>query len=959
MKKVGSLLFLLSVCLFAKAQTSSALKVTQTKLSNGLTVWLNEDHSQPKVFGAIVVKAGSKDCPDTGIAHYFEHIMFKGTDKIGTVNYQAEKIWLDSIAAKYELLSQTKDETGRRAIQKEINRLSQRAADYAIPNEFPRLISKYGGSGLNAGTSYDYTAFYNTFSSPYIAQWAELNSERLIHPVFRLFQGELETVYEEKNMYADNFIWPSFQNVVKAYFGNHPYAYPIIGSTENLKNPRLSEMEAFFKKYYVATNMGLILCGDFDTDSILPLLENTFGRIVKGVVPNRQVSSLPPLKGAETVKIKVPIPLIKGEIVAFRAPVDSDADAPALNLAIALLTNSNETGFLDSLTNEHKVLGAVAMRAALNDAGIAGFGFVPNIPFGSLSKVESFCWGAINRLKTGDFSQETLDALKLEASRKAQTNLENIDKRAEEMISVFSQGRTWDEYLAQASSIANLTKTDIVRVSNKYFTDNYIKFKKKFGSYPKDKIAKPDYTPIKSKNISSSSQYAKQLDTLPIKQISPRLIDFNKDVETINVTPHVTLYAAKNHINNVFSLSLTYHKGNLSEPRLSTVAEYLTAIGTDSLTKQHFGEALQKLGTTFGASASMDGFTLHLSGFDRNLEPSLKLLSCLMLNPKADKKAMKTIAAAYKVSDKVFSKSSDNIADAMFQKVAYGNQSEYLSHSSLREIKKMKGADLLDLFKSLSRLECSIVYSGQLSAPVVAEAIRHNLPVDKATIAVKEERRIPQNVSEPVIYFYNLPSARQSIIQTYQSVRPCLSAQDKAKFMLWGSYFGQGFSSLLFQEIREFRAYAYYAYGTCLMPSVKYAGDPTAYITRLSTQYDKTMLALGVLDSLFNRMPVREKNIETIKQEIINQINNDYPSFREIADKVALYKMKGYSEDPHTYLIKELPHSTMNDISSFYQDAIVHNPRIIMVVGNEKKLPMKELAKYGRIVRIKKADIYR
>jgi Predicted Zn-dependent peptidases len=191
---------------------------------------------------------------------------------------------------------------------------------------------------------------------------------------------------------------------------------------------------------------------------------------------------------------------------------------------------------------------------------------------------------------------------------------------------------------------------------------------------------------------------------------------------------------------------------------------------------------------------------------------------------------MKTIVAAYKVSDKVFSKNSDNIADAMFQKAAYGSQSEYLTHSSLREIKKMKGSDLLDLFKSLSRLECSIVYSGQLSASVVAEAIRHSLPVDKATMAVKEERRIPQNVSEPVIYFYNLPSARQSIIQTYQSVKPCPSAQEKARFMLWGSYFGHGFSSLLFQEIRELRAYAYYAYGNCLMPSAKYTSDPTAYM---------------------------------------------------------------------------------------------------------------------------------
>lgn len=148
--------------LFA-AQNTKALEVKEHKLKNGLTVWLNEDHSQPKVFGAVVVKAGAKDCPDTGIAHYFEHMMFKGTDKIGTVDYDAEKTLLDSIALKYDELAATEDEAARSQIQKEINELSIRSSDYVIPNEFNRLISRYGGSGLNAATSYDATIYFNTF----------------------------------------------------------------------------------------------------------------------------------------------------------------------------------------------------------------------------------------------------------------------------------------------------------------------------------------------------------------------------------------------------------------------------------------------------------------------------------------------------------------------------------------------------------------------------------------------------------------------------------------------------------------------------------------------------------------------------------------------------------------------------------------------------------------------------
>ncbi|MDO4310125.1 MAG: insulinase family protein [Prevotella sp.] len=188
-------------------------QVKELTLSNGLTVWINEDHTQPKVYGAVVVKAGARDCPNTGIAHYFEHILFKGTDKIGTVDYAGERPWLDSIEACYDRLAQTIDENSRRAIQKDINRLSVKAALYAIPNEFNNLISRYGGTGLNAYTSLDETVFYNTFSPQYIAQWAELNSERMLHPVFRLFQGELETVYEEKNMHSDNMLMQALEAV--------------------------------------------------------------------------------------------------------------------------------------------------------------------------------------------------------------------------------------------------------------------------------------------------------------------------------------------------------------------------------------------------------------------------------------------------------------------------------------------------------------------------------------------------------------------------------------------------------------------------------------------------------------------------------------------------------------------------------------------------------------------------
>ena len=349
------------------AQMPKALEVKELKLSNGMTVWLNEDHSQPKIYGGVVVNAGAKDCPNTGIAHYFEHLMFKGTEEMGTIDYAQEKPWLDSISAAYDRLAATQDAATRTAIQKDINRLSLKAGDYAIPNEFNNLISRFGGSRLNAGTSYDFTFYHNMFMPQYLEQWCILNSDRLINPVFRMFQGELETVYEEKNMYDDDTGDQMREIIFKELFGTNGYGYPIIGSTENLKNPKLSEMMDFHKKYYVGCNMGLVLTGDFDAESIMPLLERTFGRIPKGTMPTHIKSPLPDIRQERTVEMRLPIPLVSLEMLVFKSPTDYEKDANAVKIATKILSN-DKAGKLDSLVNEGNVMSASMDATALNDA---------------------------------------------------------------------------------------------------------------------------------------------------------------------------------------------------------------------------------------------------------------------------------------------------------------------------------------------------------------------------------------------------------------------------------------------------------------------------------------------------------------------------------------------------------------------------------------------------------------
>ena len=418
MKKNISLICLLFISFRLFSQLPTPLQVQEFKLTNGMTVWINEDHSQPKVFGATVVKAGGKNSPDTGIAHYFEHIMFKGTDKIGTIDYASEKIYLDSIVLKYDELADITDEEQRKTIQKEINELSIKASDYAIPNEFDRLISKYGGTGLNAFTSTDITAYHNSFSPQYFRQWAELNSERLLNPVFRLFQSELETVYEEKIMYDDFFLSMVLDKSFERVFKPHPYMYPIIGSTENLKNPRLSEMRKFYDDYYVAGNMGLILSGDIYASEVLPIIEQTFGRIKSGNAPIVDYAQPAEFKGKEEFELKVPIPLIKAGGFVWRTVPANHEDKLALDIISRLMNNTNGTGYLDKLMNDRDVLFAGLFNIEMNDAGVIVGGVAPKLLFQSNNKAKKMLSEQIDRIKKGDFTEQEIEYIKMELEKR-------------------------------------------------------------------------------------------------------------------------------------------------------------------------------------------------------------------------------------------------------------------------------------------------------------------------------------------------------------------------------------------------------------------------------------------------------------------------------------------------------------------------------------------------------------
>lgn len=937
------------------------IKWTNYTLENGLNVWLNEDHTQPKVFGAVVVKAGAKDCPNTGIAHYFEHMMFKGTDKIGTTDYEKEKVILDQIAELYDKLAVEEVPVLRELIQVQINLLSVQAAKFVIPNEFDKLISQYGGTKLNAGTSLDCTVYYNTFSPQYMAQWAELNSERLINPVFRMFQSELETVYEEKNMYSDYIGGMPVERLKERYFAPHPYAYPIIGSTENLKRPRLSEMRRFFEEYYVASNMGLILCGDFKTDEVMPILQRTFSRIRKGEAPKQAVVPLPEFKGKEKMKLKVPMPFVKMMAMGFRGVPANHEDEVALKVAIALLNNANGTGLLDKLTVEHKLVASMALNECMNEAGILAIFIVPKLFFQSYATAEKLVWREIERLKAGDFSEEAFLGLKLEQKREYVSALEDVSTRAQVMMRLFSQGKNWGDYMAELARIDAMTREDVIAVARKYFTSDYLYVTKTTGRYKKDNLPKPDYAPVQPNPWHSKSRYAEELEKLPVPPLEPRFVDGESfPIETIDLSDKVKLYMTKNRVNDIFSLDICYGVGILEKPLLAPLGSYLHFIGTTQDNFETFRNKLQRIGSTLTFENKNTSFVVHITGFENYLWETIALVGAFMQHPQTDEMQIRQVADEMRVTEKAFINSSESIALALFERIAFGETSRFLRKPSLKEIKQLKGSELLKLFKEVQQYACEIHYCGNQPGDEVQKMVRHYFRLQEVSLPSGYPYERPlQQYDAPTVFFLDMKEVSQSIVYAYIKGKAVDDLKARCASKLFSGYFGGDMSSLMFQEIREFRSYAYRVDGRYHLPSLRSQGEPGYFQAMFSTQNDKTIDALTIFRQLIEKMPSRPERIDAVKQHIRNEVNNAFPTFRALSERLARYHKEGYTDDPNRMLLEYIKDMDIEDIEQFYQEQIAGTPTVYAIVGNEKQINMERLAEFGKIIKLKVKDIYR
>lgn len=927
-------------------------------LHNGLTVWISTDSSDSKVFGQVVVRAGAKETPNSGVAHYFEHIMFKGTQRIGTVDYEQEAPILKEITKQYSKLQTAKNSAEREKVQSKINELNIEATKYAIPNDFNHLISKYGGSGLNAGTSYDYTLFYNSFSPQYLEHWCELNSERMIAPVFRLFQSELETVYEEKNMYSNNISTEPIQRIMERLAAPHPYRYPIIGSTEALKSPDIRAMEEFFREYYYAENMALILTGDIKEEGLLPLLERTFGRIKSGGRKPLQLPQPMPFNGHEKMTIKVPIPFVKGLGFIWHTVPNNHPDQVALSLVQSLLNNDGKTGLLDRLTIDGKVMEAAAINFALNDMGLFGVYIMPKL-LQSSYLVKRRIQKAIDRIKRGDFSTQALEEVKQSLYKANLLQLESSEQKAKLLSSLFAQNETWSDLMRELDLLSSISKEEVVEVAQRYLDGNYLEIKKQTGRYAVEKLPKPPYQPVKAPNQGAKSEFSRYLETLEIPKLPMKYLDFKKDAEQRDLSANdlVRLYKVGNEINDLFSLDLLFFRQSYYHPLQTYLEQYLDLVGGAEMSAHELNQRLQSLGATITYESKPSFFCIRISGFDHYLSETIALVGSILNDIKVEKPQIKKIIEARKISDRAIKADITELSKRLLDLARYGEKAPYKADLSLPQLRRITAQELVTDFHQLLQSELDIHYTGKLDIEKVASCIKSSFNLDAISECGEGYFYVPSILpSGNRILLHNEPSATQVVIKGYLPMG-VLSDYEKSILRVYSTYLGSGMSSLLFQEIREYRSLAYSVSSFASFAPHSIHDGQTDLLVYLSTQTDKLLEVIELLNKLIHRSPDDPNRLEIAINTLRSDVRSTYPAMRMKSRTIASHIRQGYNKDIALIIEDNLKSITLQEVLDFHIDKVIKSPITLSMIGNIDDKMVAQLSESFQITRVSKKQL--
>jgi len=929
-------------------------------LDNGLKVYMTVNKAEPRIQTYIAVRVGGKNDPSdtTGLAHYFEHLMFKGSEQFGTSDYAAEKPLLDEIEAKFEKYRTLTDPAEREAMYAQIDSLSLEASKYFIPNEYDKLMAAIGAQGTNAYTGYDMTVYVEDIPSNQIENWAKVQADRFKHNVIRGFHTELETVYEEKNMSLTDDSRKSLEVMFATLFPNHPYGtQTILGTQEHLKNPSITNIKNYYKNWYVPNNMAICISGDFDPDMMIATIDKYFG----DMVPNKELKRLE-FKKEEPIKEPVVKEVYGLEspnvILAWRFNGMADMQNDTLNVLGNVLFNGR-AGVVDLDINQaQRTLGAYAFPYSQADyTAYIMQGFPKQGQ--TLEQVKEIMLESLEKVKKGDFDEALLTAAINNAKRERMQKLEENAPRADMFVTAFINNIPWAQYVGELDRLSKITKEDVVKFANAHFGNNYVQVNKLEGKDDSvQKISKPKITPIHT-NRDKVSAFLAQVQASEVAPIEPVFVDYEKDLTKTKAKSDIEVLYKQNTTNSLFSLTYLFDKGANDSKMLSLAADYIDLLGTDKYSAEELKQQFYNLACDYRITVNDNQTFFNLSGLSENMDQALALFEEFISNCKADEIAL----AAMKQN--IFQARINNKLDQrqnyirMTAYVQYGPENPFTDIFSNQQIQALTSEQLISEIKDLMDYEHTILYYGPMGAEEFVADINKVHYISETPKDMPQSRQFVQLQTNEDKVFIAPYDAKQIYMISYSNTGEKYDPEKAPIINMYGNYFGGGMNSIVFQEMREARGLAYSANAKY---KLAYADKdaPYNYTSFIATQNDKMMDAIRAFDEIINNMPQSEAAFAVAKDNIIASIRTD----RILGDRIlwnyiSAQKM-GLTEDSRKLLFEKVQNFTLADIVKFQQEVVKDRKYYIGILGDEKDLDMQSLGNgdYGKIVRLSQKDIF-
>ncbi len=920
-------------------------------LKNGLKVFLARNTDAPRIQTYIPVRTGSNNDPadNTGLAHYLEHMMFKGTSKIGSLDWEKEKVLLDEISELYEQHKAEPDAEKKKEIYNQIDQVSQEASQYAIANEYDKAISSLGATGTNAHTWFDETVYKNNIPNNELEKWLKIERERFSELALRLFHTELESVYEEFNRAQDNDSRLVQYELMDALFPNHPNGQQTtLGKAEHLKNPSMKAIHQYFDEYYVPNNYAMVLVGDLDFEETIQLVDRYFGSIPYHELPEKTPVTEQPMTRIVQRTVKSPTtPRIQ---LAWRTESYGTREAMLADIAANILSNRGEAGLLDLHINQtQKMLWAQAFSVGLKQYGYFSVVAVPK-ENQTLDEAKDMVLQEIELLKKGEFPDWMLPAIINDFKLQRLKTLETADGLATNLYDTYIKGRTWEQELNEMEDYASFTKEDVINFAQGFFKDNYVAVYKEKGINDQlIRVDNPGITPVKI-NREAQSDFLKAILAEKTQDIQPEFIDYDKEIRQDEVKGKPLSFVS-NKYNDLAQVHFIFPLGSDHDRDLSVATQVLQYLGTDRYSPEELKMEFFKIGVTNDFKTTHDQLLISLNGLEENIEKGIALLQHWMHNVKPDQEIYRQFVQTLLENRAAVKKDKNRIMTALTTYTKIGPFSRFTDVISREELENSSVEVFTDRMKNLFSYPYQLFFYGKDFERFKGYIENYIQP---QSLQVPEPKIYPEPETTGNVYFTDYDMVQMEMSKAGRGKE--VNIHDLGKINVFNEYFGRGLSSIVFQEIRESKSLAYSAY-------VSYAANAELghhdYITTyIGTQPDKLQVAVDTMDELMDELPEVPIQFENARNAALKQIASARITRTNIFFNTLRLKKLGISHDFRKDIYEQIKDLKFEDLRAFY-DAAVKSIRFnTAIIGKRDNLNREAVDQMGTFTEVSLKDIF-